>query len=226
MRHPFYKVLLSHFKDVSIESTSSLHNPYLEVLLVKGRHQLVTRDAIYSFDDKYLNFMETFKQLDWSKIDGKDVLVLGLGLGSVILILEKHFKKKFDYTAIEIDPEICRLCSTYTLNEIDSFVEVIPTEAMQFLNSGSIKYDMVIMDVFQSAIIPKKFQSLDFLRLLESKLKSNSSVLLYNRMNITLQDREENITFKSLAKTVFPSSDYLKIKDNLVFINNTDLLKD
>ena len=225
MRHSLWRRFISQFKDISLEQTSSLHNPYLEVLLVKGRHQLVTKDAIYSFDDKYLNFREAFRQIDWDKTKVKRVLVLGLGLGSVILILEKIFEKSFDYTAIEVDPEICRLCSEYTLPYIDSFVEVIPVEAMQFLESHEDSYDMIIMDIFQSATVPYKFQSVQFLELLNSKLNPEG-IILYNRMNITVKDRNENKTFESTAKIIFPNSVYLNINDNKVLINDKGLLKE
>ena len=153
MQHPKWKKILSYFKELSLEKTSSLSNPYLEVLLVAGRHQLVTKDAIYSFDDKYENFNQSFKRINWELLPGNRVLVLGLGLGSVILLLEKYFHKSFDYTAVEVDSEICRLCNDYTLQRLDSFVEVIPSEAMRFLVSTDDSYDMIIMDIFQSAKI-------------------------------------------------------------------------
>jgi len=219
MQHPYWKKLLSHVKEVSLEQTSSLSNPYLEVLLVKGRHQLTTRDAIYSFDDKYENFHYAFKQIDWTKLNGNRVLVLGLGLGSVILLLEKFFKKRFDYTAIEVDSEICRLCNTFTLQQLDSFVEVIPAEAMHFLSTHEDHYDMIIMDIFQSAEIPQKFQSADFLQLLQERL-TPEGLLLYNRMNITESDIDENEVFRNTMKEVFPDMEEIKIKTNLVMIND------
>ena len=111
MQQPIWKKWLSYVKEISLEQTYSVYNPHLEVLLVEGRHQLVTEDAIYSFDDKYINFDEAFKRINWQKIKGKRVLVLGLGLGSVILLLEKKYGLDLDYTAVEIDPEICRLCN-------------------------------------------------------------------------------------------------------------------
>jgi len=219
MRHPHWKKVLSYFKEVSLEKTSSLSNPYLEVLLVKGRHQLVTRDAIYSFDDKYENFNQAFKKIDWDRLNGNRVLVLGLGLGSVILLLEKFFNKQFEYTAVEVDSEICRLCNTYTLQNIDSYVEVVPAEAMRFLATHNEQYDMIIMDIFQSAQIPQKFQSVQFLQLLKTKL-SNNGLILYNRMNITDEDVTDNAVFSETMEEVFPEMSEIKVKTNLVIIND------
>jgi len=216
--------VLSYFKEISIEQTSSLSNPYLEVLLVQGRHQLVTKDAIYSFDDKYENFNYSFQQIDFKKLSGNKVLLLGLGLGSVIYILEKVMGKEMDYTAVEVDPEICRLCSQYTLDELKSFVEVIPAEAMSFLEYHEEQYDMIIMDIFQSAVIPQKFQTNIFLTKLKSHL-SEGGLFLYNRMHITERDKAENKTFRENMKSVFPKMREIKVKTNLVIMNDGYFLK-
>jgi len=224
MTHPWWKKSLSYLKEISLEQTSSPHNPYLEVLLVKGRHQLTTREAIYSYDDKYENFNYAFKQIDWSQLKGKKVLVLGLGLGSVIYILEKILKLTFDYTAVEIDEEICRMAQSYTLRHLDSYVEVVPTEAMSFLSYNESDYDIVIMDIFQSAEIPQKFQTEEFLKLLKSKL-APGGILFYNRMNITDADIADNKHFKTTMEKVFPMMAEIKIKTNLVSINDKAFLK-
>jgi len=89
-----WQKILSYFIDLSLEKSSSPYNPYLEVLLVKGRNQLITKNAIYSFDDKYENFYTSFNKIAWQKLKAKNALILGLGLGSVIYMLENNFKKK------------------------------------------------------------------------------------------------------------------------------------
>lgn len=224
MRHPWWKKGLSYLKEISLEHTSSLHNPFLEVLLVKARHQLTTRDAIYSYDDKYENFNYAFKQINWSLTEGNRVLVLGLGLGSVIYILEKVQGLKFDYTAIEIDSEICRLANNYTLQHLESFVEVIPSEAMSYLSYNDDKYDIIIMDIFQSAKIPEEFQTDEYLSLLKNKLNPKG-LLFYNRMNITDSDKENNLNFNKTMKKIFPKMAEIKIKTNLVSISDKAFLK-
>ncbi len=223
MKQAWWKRLLSYFIEISIEKSSSSFNPHLEIKLVEGRKQLQTADAIYSFDDKYENFYYSFRQFNWNILDVKKVLVLGLGLGSVMYILEKKMGKIFDYTAVEIDPEICRLAHHYTLNELESFVEVYNLDGLQFLQSNNQSFDLVIMDIFQSAVVPQIFQTPDFLTLLKSKLNSNG-LLLFNRMNITKKDYEENEKFRNSFLRLFPKMVELKVKDNIVFINDKELL--
>ena len=223
MKIPLWKRILSHFKQIRLEHTGSVYNPYLEVLLVEGRKQLNTREAIYSFDDKYDNFRLAFGQINWNKLKGKSVLVLGLGLGSVILLLEKNFGKKLEYTAVEIDPVICQLAQKYNLSNLDSYIEVNALDAEKFLAIREEKYDMILMDIFQSAEIPQRFQSVEFLDTLKDHL-TPEGLLLYNRMNITDKDKEENTLFDFNFKAVFPDYKPLEIKQNFIYINNIKYL--
>jgi len=223
MTHPWWKTFLSYFKEISLEQTSSPWNPVLEILLVKGRHQVATEDAIYSYDDKYENFAQAYKEINLDNLPGKRVLLLGLGLGSVIYILEKLHAKKYDYVAVEVDQEICRLANDYTLKQLDSYVEVIPREAMAFLSTDENTYDMIIMDIFQSAIIPKNFQNTAYLYDLKSRL-NQGGLLLYNRMNISKEDKRQNAAFVKSLTEVFPDYSQVEIATNIVYVSDKGYL--
>jgi len=219
-----FQKIISYIKDVSLEETFSEFNPHLEVLLVNGRHQLITKDAIYSYDDKYDNFYDSFKKVNWDKFKPQKVLVLGLGLGSVIYILEKKFKLIFDYTAIEIDYEIVRMAHKYTLKNLKSYVEVMLVDAETYLNITSENYDLILMDIFQSAEIPSKFQNIDFLKQLSSRINPDG-MLFYNRMNASESDKDCNKEFDSNFKRIFPNYESIKIKDNLMFVSEQKYLQ-
>jgi spermidine synthase len=221
---PYWKKLWSYITPVLLETTSSEHNEHLEVLMIEGRHQLNTEDAIYSFDDKYENFNYTFGLIDWDKLRGQNVLCLGLGLGSVIYMLEKKWGQKLDYTAVEIDPEICRMAHHYTTNHLSSYVEVINTDAEIFLEVNQEKYDMIIMDIFQSASIPYKFQSKEYIQTLKEKLQPNG-LLMYNRMNVSSIDQNDYIIFEKEFAEVFPDCIAIPVSKNIVIINDKTYLK-
>jgi hypothetical protein len=69
MKQPFWKIIKSYFVDVHLESTSSVFNDELDVLLVKGEYQLVTPEAIYSYGNRYDNFFDAFKKIGIEKYD-------------------------------------------------------------------------------------------------------------------------------------------------------------
>ena len=158
MKQPLWKKLLSHVFELHIESTSSEYNPHLYVSLREGRYQLCTANAIYSFEDLYDNFSAAFKQLDLDKISGKNVLLLGFGLASVPIILEKQFHKKYHYTGIEIDEEVIYLANKYAMDELVSSFNLICADAYHFVMQCEEQFDLVIMDVFFDDVIPEQLK--------------------------------------------------------------------
>lgn len=54
---------LSYLIDVRIENQKSEINPQLKLFLSSGRFKLVTQGAVYSFEDKYTNFLDSFHSI-------------------------------------------------------------------------------------------------------------------------------------------------------------------
>ncbi|MEM9547516.1 MAG: hypothetical protein AAGA77_16165 [Bacteroidota bacterium] len=219
MRQPLWKRLLSYIKDVHIESATSIFNDELNVLLVKGEYQLVTPEAIYSYGKRYDNFFSAFKQIGLEKREIDSVLLLGLGLGSIPLMLEKHFKKEYRYTAVEIDDDIINLASKYVLNYLKSEITTICTDAVNFVQIDQNQYDMVAMDVFISDYIPSEFETEEFLLHLKKKIAPNG-LLMFNRLYFFEKDKKKTETyFNTTFKKIFPNGRRLNINGNWILLN-------
>jgi len=158
MKLSLLKYLWSYVTDVHIESMSSDYNESLHVLLSKGRYQLCTPNAIYSFADKYSNFTDTFTQLDLDNSNISDVLILGFGLGSIPYMLEKKFDKRYSYTGVEIDDTVIYLASKYVLDELKSEIQMIQADAWNFIQQSEYRY--LLMTKF-----PKYFSPVNFLKI-------------------------------------------------------------
>ncbi len=251
MRPAFWKRLLSYFTDIHLESVSSDWNPRLQVLLSRGRYQLCTAGAIYSYEDLYANFYLTFAVLHsgyaavfpkgpsgeagrmylrqgrlfdkpfTSLLAGrKSVLMLGLGLGSVPWMLERHFGLGFRYTAVELDEAVVYLAQKYALGELTSPMEIVCVDALAFVEQDDRCYDLVIMDVFRDALIPSAFQTLSFLEHLRSRLSPNG-VLLFNFLARTAEDRRRaDRFFREKFLRVFPGGNYLDTGGNWMLMND------
>lgn len=219
MKPPLWKHLLSYIKDVHIESASSEYNEELNVLLVKGEYQLVTPEAIYSYGHRYDNYFNAFKKADLEKENIDEVLLLGLGLGSIPLMLEKHFNKDYRYTAVEIDVDIIQLASKYVLNHLDSEITTICADALNFVKIDPNQYDLVAMDVFISDYIPEEFESTEFLLDLKEKI-APGGLLMFNRLYYFERDKiKTKKYFETTFKSVFPEGRYLNINGNWILLN-------
>lgn len=202
MIQPLIKRILSYIKDIPIVSTSSEYNEILDLYLVKGRYQLCTENAIYSYGDKYDNFANAFKQVDLDKVN--DVLILGLGLASIPYILETIHQKAFNYTGVEIDDEVIYLASKYVIDELKSEINIVNTDAYTFMCMDENKYDLICMDVFVDDVIPEDLQSEDFLEMVKDSL-SKEGLLIYNRLAFTDEDKKgTDVFYSDVFLKVFP----------------------
>ncbi len=225
MNQPLWRRLLSYIKTVHVETTGSGYNPYLRVVLSRGRYQLVTANAIYSYGDLYDNFTKAFAQIDLDRLGIKDVLILGFGLGSIPVILETMFHKKYYYTAVEIDPEILRLANTYVVPDIQSGIEFQLSDAATFAAFSKKKYDMICMDVFLDDEVPTELEHEDFLVNLKKMLTPNG-ILLFNKLSYSKKDKKNSDAFfNNHFKRIFTEGVFLDVKGNYILLNRGDILK-
>ncbi len=225
MKPPLWKKLLSYFIELHQESTSSEYNPHLYVSLRRGRYQLCTANAVYSYEDLYDNFSRAFNRLDLDQLPGKKVLILGLGLGSIPLILERLQKRSFNYTAVEIDEEVIYLAHKYILTHLHSPMEIITANALAFIAQCQDTFDLITMDIFLDDTIPESFESMDFLMKLK-QMTNPGGLIMYNRLANKKEDIQKTTRFfNGPFKQVFPHSSYLEVSGNRMLINHPGYIK-
>lgn len=207
MKIPRWKKLLSHVVPFTLEETGSEQNPELSVVLDKGRLQLLSGDAIYSWDDLYKNFLVAFERLKIEERAINDVLILGLGLGSVPFILEKTFQRNYRYTAVEWDETVAELASKYALSRLSSPIDVVIADAELFVQVTEEQYDMVVVDIFEDDLTPPQFETEVFLRDCDDLLHPGG-LLLFNRLHggsAAIRSVTERF-FERKFKAVFPEA--------------------
>ena len=219
MHIPLWKKWVSHVVPLTLETAASEQNPELAVMLDRGRLQLLSGNAIYSWDDLYHNFTIAFGALDLEERPIEDVLILGLGLGSVPYILEKIYDRAYHYTAVEWDETVAGLAARYTLSRLKSPVEIITADAGVFLQVTEEQYDMIVIDIFEDDRTPEQFETVAFLEACAERLRPNG-LILYNR----LYNAHRNIVstqrfFEDNFKTVFPEGEKIDTGGNWILVN-------
>ncbi|MEO0734680.1 MAG: fused MFS/spermidine synthase [Bacteroidota bacterium] len=222
---PRHRRWLSYLYEQILETASSEHNAYLQVSLVHGRLQLVAEEAIYSFGDYYLNFRKLFERLDFTQLPKRaNVLVLGLGLGSIPELLERHIGLDYDYVAVEIDPVIIELAADYSLPALHSSIEIQEADALQFLRVDQRRYDLICIDVFQDATIPVHLNGDEFLELVRDALAPGGAVV-YNRLADTAANRSQARAYYSGAFCrFFPGATLYDSGGNFMLLNEKRFL--
>lgn len=226
MNPPAWKKWLSYLADLTIEETSSPYNPVLEVSLRRGQFQLSTANAVYSYGDRYTNFSRVFDQLNWSRMPGAEVLLLGLGLGSIPYMLERSYGHSFYYTAIDIDEEVLLLADKYLLADLKSPLQQICADASVFVEvSPDEAYDLICVDLFEDNRIPAIFLEPDFVEEL-SRIQSQGGLVLFNSMAFTREEHQQaQAFFENVFRTVFPHAVALLLGGNFMLVSDQRYLK-
>ncbi len=226
MKQSFWRRLKSYIIDVPIETVESGYNPYLNVILKRGQYQLLTENAIYSYGELYDNFSKAFKRIDLDRLKIENVLILGFGLGSIPLMLETLFHKKYHYTAVEIDPEVLRLANKYTVANLTSPVEFHLSDAATYAAFSEEKFDMICMDVFLDDMVPTELEQEEFLQDLKKMLAPNG-ILLFNKLAHYQKDKNIAQSFyQNHFKRIFTEGVYLDVQGNYILLNRGDIFKE
>lgn len=222
---PKYRRWLSYLTEQVLETTASEHNDFLQVSLVDNRLQLVAEDAIYSYGDRYMNFRQLFEAFDFEAFPLRaNVLILGLGLGSIPELLEDYIGAEYEYVAVEIDPVIIELASEYSLPSIVSPLEVVQADAYAFLQVDHRQYDLICVDVFQDATIPEHLLDDTFLALIKDSLAPGGAVA-YNRLADNSKHARESLAyFDGPFLKAFPGGTLVNTGGNYMLVNEERFL--
>lgn len=215
-----WTTFLSHLIKIPVERVEGKNENYLYVDLVKGRFQLSTDRAVYSFDDKYINFVAAFKAIQTQKLQQKNILVLGGGLGSVVYILEKDHGIKAHFTLVEYDLNVIKLFNKYTKPRLRSDIKIVEADAEYFIHNNDMTYDMIIIDLFIDMEIPKKFRSPEFLELCKNNTTKNGTLLMNWMTSSPIQQAWYKKYKSSVFDKVFPKSVFVKTRYNHVLVGS------
>ena len=210
--------LISHIVQVPITKATSHQGEPLHIHLIKGRLQLSTDKAVYSFDDKYDNFVDGLKAICPEKFRNTPFLILGGGLGSVPYILERKHSITPHFTIVEIDIAIIHLFNQFTKPRLQSDIDIHAVDAERFVHNTSNKYGVIVIDLFIDDCIPDKFQTKEFLSQCRQALLPHG-VILFNWMTVTKAETETFFAYKTYVfDSVLRKTKAIKTKYNHILI--------
>lgn len=107
----------------------------------------------------------------------ENILLLGLGGGSALFWLRKHFPKA-TLTAVEIDPVMIDIARNYFKIDKINNLEIINADAVHFVRANRKKFSLILVDCYQGFDTPPEFKDVKVLQ----KMKSTADHLLINRL--------------------------------------------
>jgi spermidine synthase len=189
--------LFSYFLPVRLKNYSSVINGSLEINLVDGKKVLDTEVSNYSYGSLQKILRRGLLEI---KLNGiQNILLLGLGGGSVIQTLREELDCKAAITAVDIDPEIIRIAKDdFNINRFSNVV-IIQMDAAEYIASSAEMFDLIIVDIFIGKSVPEIFTKSAFTENLASALNRNGQVI-YNVMKETMPSESLNNIKKSFLQ--------------------------
>lgn len=139
-------------------------------------------------------------------------LILGLGGGTVVSLINKYWKG-VDIVGIDIDPVMIEMGKKYLgLKDVKTKI----ADARKYVNKDKQKYDLVIVDLYQGYDYPKEFETEEYLEKLKNLL-SKEGTLIINRLYFG-EKRPMAMKFGIKLEKVFSKVEYLFPEANLFFL--------
>lgn len=201
MKILWYKYILSYFYLVTIKKIPSDFNPGLCLQMEAGRLLLNTTNANYSYGNLHRVFEDVFEQIEIENKPPQNVLLLGLGTGSVIDIMQRQYGFEPKITAIELDPAVIG-CLQYWDNLDLNETNIICGDAFKEINKLKSGFDLIVVDLFNDMDVHPDIHKKEFIEKLKSLVSDNGTVLI-NYIIATNTQKEQFAEFQLLLMNYF-----------------------
>src|SRR3989344_2134100 len=147
---------------------------------------------------------ETLNKVNNPKLKVNNVLIVGLGGGSIAKLVRDSWKEA-KITGVDIDPVIVELGKKYM--KLDrSNVDINIEDAEKFiakLIKDKKKFNLICFDTYVGDTFPEKFESLSLIKQVSSIL-SEDGLVIFNRLYGS-EDRVAALSFAKTLEKVFSS---------------------
>jgi len=146
-----------------------------------------------------------------------EILILGMGGGSVIKTLQDDFKYENIITAIDIDPVIIKIAKEeFDIVENEN-LKIICEDAQLFMQFNTRKFDLIIIDLFIDIKVPSPFLETAFWQ----NLVNTHATILCNA-SLEREDKKLEAIIKFLERNHYSLKKYEKVNNtNTLLVANT-----
>lgn len=218
------KGVISYIYPQTIEIRRGTVTPYLEITKFQGKYMLNAKTVNYSFGGLHTIFDRLFQKVNISQYRFQNILVLGMGAGSIISLLRDKYNIAGHITAIEKDKVVIAIAKEHFNIEQYNDLSIIQMDAFDFVFRTEHKYDLIITDLFIESEVPKMFASNEFLANLK-RITTTNSCVIYNKMTQHVSHKKEFSQLESDFEYLFPGSEthrfYITGSENSLLYFNT-----
>lgn len=189
----------NYYGDIKVVDYSFGKTHYREMIIdgmIQGGIDLADKQSIYEYN-YYIQFLSRMLVPE-----GKDCLVIGLGLGAIPTWYEQQGIR---CDIVDINPAVVEIARDYFnfQHSGDMFIE----DARYYLNSTDRRYDYIVLDVFSGDVTPAHLLSVEALSLMRERL-APGGVLAVNLIGSL---KQETYMTASVIKTLQAAFDEVDV---------------
>ena len=193
------------------------HGP-LEVRWEYGRKVLNSSGANQSFGSLHRVWQQVFRHPMVRQLSPADVLLLGLGGGSVVHILRHELGSKAPITAVEMDPAMVHLARTHFRLDACPDVHVVTGDAVIQVQAMEQRFGLVVVDLFDDLDLARGVDTRGFAHGLRDRCAENGAVC-FNTVSYDAASEARCERVLAHLRTVFVTVTELRTEGiNRVFI--------
>lgn len=175
------KKILSYIWPITRRFSSEI-NGTLEVTYVNGKKVLDTENANYSYGS-----LQKILEIGLTKVDLNSVenlLLLGLGGGSIIKSLRETFIYQRNIVAVEIDSAMIELAKNEFGISTSKNLQIHRQDALEFVKISKEKFQLIIIDIFIDTEVPAVFYKNEFCENVSKLLQKNGFIIFNVGVNL------------------------------------------
>lgn len=208
------KKILSYIWPTTRRFSSEI-NGTLEITYINGRKLLDTANANYSYGS-----LQKILEIGITKTDLKPVenlLLLGLGGGSIIKSLRETFEYQKNIVAVEIDPAVIKLAKEEFCISDSEKLQILQEDAFEFVKNSDEKFQLIIIDIFIDLNVPPIFYQKEFCENVSLLLEKDGSIVFNVGVNL---EKKSDIVEKIISNfdKSFKSKTLTKVNDTNTLI--------
>lgn len=171
-----------------IYKTYSDYNGEINVYLLFGRKSISVDNLTQSGPIVESLWKEALGRLKVYDLTVRNILVLGVGGGSVVKVLRAKYADT-DIVGVEIDKKMVDIGKQFF--ELGKYkAKIIIADAFSFVQKNQSKYDLICIDLLVGRVMPKKFSSLFFFKNIKNILKQDGVVII-NQLRLKSKKNKE-----------------------------------
>jgi spermidine synthase len=194
-----------------LDEVKSAHNGLVKVVHVGNTKKIIVDNVLQSVNwespiCKRLYWGRTIEILQEEKPDLKNILVLGLGGGTLIHLIRQSFPEAF-INSVELDPVMVEVAKKYF--DLDSVTNhrIILEDALKVVvdpeayNLSKHSFDVLIVDIYVGSTYPDLGKSGNFISALKSMVNSDG-LIIFNRIYIEEHQDDVNCFINYVSESL------------------------